>query len=298
LGVAMNWRLFYEMRVPPPATKNCLLRRRWRDPLEVKVQTLKLYNFLHVYPLFMRSFLFLLLSALASCTTVPKETGPLQLSDLNFGDYEREAIVREKVDSIYGIRTRPFRDLEESMTYSENGALLHHFEYYSNHQWFSYTEDGLRDRVVSQMSLDSMDYKLSYRFVADSLVLYEDRKPLKRGYVERAEYLFHPNGFVKERVDRFEIGFRKYVYVYDDQWRLVSVTALEPDEAVASRLQLYYSEGLDSTHYFNLHPLNHNYVRTYYSDRGIRMYQLKWDTFPNMCVRPKFDSVVWRVGRG
>lgn len=252
--------------------------------------------------------LFPVLFLVFSCSTLPQEATVLKLSDLRFGDYERDAIIREKVDSVYGMRSQPFRDLEESMTYSPDGSLLYHFEYFRNHQWYTYTQDGLKDRVVSQLSLDSMDYKLNYKFIVDSLLLYEAREPVKHGYVVSSKYLFHPNGYIRERTDYFERTyvttqmkmarmFRKYFYSYDDEWRLTSVISSDQNDELASRLVLHYSEGLDSTSYLSLHPFNHSYVKTVYDDRGLRQYQLKWDTFPNMGVKPRFDSVVWRSAR-
>ena len=119
---------------------------------------------------------------LSGCRQTPK----LKLTDLKFGDVEKEQLAANRVDSVFLIsKNRIFyggwSDTIGYRTYDKRGNLLTDYEqsYWSRKRQYQYDSNDLV--IYSKDMTDvKLEFQVRYKFLPDSLLLYRFRKELLR----------------------------------------------------------------------------------------------------------------------
>jgi hypothetical protein len=242
-----------------------------------------------------RLILFFLLLSLASCT----RSTPLRMEELSILGREGELLAKNSIDTVFLLIHNKIHGFQKGDTVGlivyDRGRVICDRSRWSNASYFEYDTLGFLDKFTQQEWDVFLDYEVSYRFVPDTLALYQDFKSeygfgnycnLYRFDSERrllSSRIYRADDFIMDQMMQFDSRHKtdttddlpkatELINSYDDSGLLVHQNEFLCDEhrkIKKAESVFYYSRGnLDSVVTNN--NLFHYSTRTYYGSNGLR----------------------------
>lgn len=239
----------------------------------------------------------LLLSCIVLLAIGCKKSHNITIADLKFADYEKEFIAKNGVDSIYHIMDKIYFGNQDSDTvayevFDKNGNRLYinNTVGWGNRIRNKYDSLGFKTEEIFSSDY-TVKYYVQYRFVADSLKLYQDSYYLDR---DDKKHFFTPFYYQFDSTYRIikYIQFREKndpkpaeeIYSYDSKGRLVKVIGEViggPSDSLTYEKNIYYTGNKPDSVITNHRGPGkyHNYTtKTYYNSAGLKYIEVDADT--------------------
>jgi hypothetical protein len=230
-----------------------------------------------------------------SCTT----REDVNVGDLKFVDFERQAIANHSVDTTFLISTnwslRDDRDTIGAVCYDTTGRVI--ADYSNKWESFKYSYDSLgfpQYRYYRDFDV-RLEFKPTYSFNADSIILYQT---WTGDYTYTCKYFFDSEGHLLKILsnDPDNISGKRLVtttYKYGQDKKIIEETEIIiKDENFQQQkvTSFFYSSDnvIDSTHSeINSADKGKFKIVTYYDDEGLKLKTIKQDSLEIKYVHHK-----------
>ena len=219
---------------------------------------------------------------------------PIKLMDLKFGDFQKDKIAANNIDTVFLISKNKTLNLGMSdtigyNTYDDFGNLLIEIRNIYGGHYIRYKYDSIGLMKFEDYSTDfSEKFQFSYKFIPDSMKLFQFRTSDR---TDTCIFRFDNKGFLSEIIgyDNSSRGLLKTNYEYNSDNLLLKKTELHiitksqlksyemVNNSSLSTKQItnfFYTKGsLDSTitiFYYRTNPNHNDISKTFYDNNGLR----------------------------